>query len=189
MTENTFSFYCAAVANNFNLLKKLEPMIMEIVTVCEKSLQAGGKIIFIGNGGSAADSQHLAAELVGRYKKNRAGIAAIALTTDTSALTAIANDFGYDHVFSRQLEALGKKGDVLFALSTSGNSSNIIQAITTAKNIGITVVGLTGGSGGKMKNDCDYLLAVPSSETNHIQEMHIAIGHFICGALEEKLST
>ena len=187
MTNQDFENYCRLVAQHFDKLQQLSPTIAAVINDCMQSLRAGNKIIFIGNGGSAADSQHLAAELVGRYKKNRPSIAAIALTTDTSALTAIANDFGYEEVFARQLESLGKKGDVLFALSTSGNSANILRAITVAKTMGMVVIGMTGAGGGKMANTCTHLINVPSPDTNHVQEMHIAVGHFICGALEDLL--
>ncbi|MGI9461531.1 MAG: D-sedoheptulose-7-phosphate isomerase [Alphaproteobacteria bacterium] len=190
MTDKKFLSYCQKVISNFNSLEQLAPTITTIINICETSLKAGGKIIFIGNGGSAADSQHLAAELVGRYQKDRIAIPALALTTDTSALTAIGNDLGYEKIFSRQLEALAKKGDILFALSTSGNSANILHAIATAKNIGMVVIGMTGSSlDSKINHLCHHLINAPSSQTNHIQEMHIAIGHFICGMLEEKLSS
>jgi len=158
-----------------------------MLDACEASIKSGGKIMFIGNGGSAADSQHLATELAVRYKKDRAPIAALALTTDTSALTAIGNDFGFHHLFARQVSAVGKKGDVLIAISTSGNSENVIRAIETAREMGITVVGFTGKTGGKMATGCDILVNVPSTTTARIQEMHITIGQMLCGALELRL--
>ncbi|MDI9313288.1 MAG: D-sedoheptulose 7-phosphate isomerase [Hydrotalea sp.] len=184
-----FENYCRTVAQNMDGLQRLAPTISAVIGLCIQSLTAGNKIIFIGNGGSAADSQHLSAELIGRYKKNRPSIAAIALTTDTSAITAIANDFGYDEVFARQLAGLGDVGDVLFALSTSGNSANILRAISVAKEMGIAVVGMTGAGGGKMAGICNHLINVPSPDTNHIQEMHITVGHFICGEIEEAFAT
>ena len=169
-------------------LQALDGVVDQICQATARALKQRNKIIFCGNGGSAADSQHLAAELVGRYQRNRPALPAIALTVDTSALTAIANDFGYDHVFARQLQGLGQAGDLLFALSTSGNSKNVINAIITAKEMGIGTIGMTGAGGGDMKDLCDILLAAPSNATNHIQEMHIAIGHFVCGFLENTLN-
>jgi len=145
-----------------------------------QTLQNGHKILLCGNGGSAADAQHIAAELTGRYKTERRGLPAIALTTDTSALTAIANDFGYDKVFSRQVEALANQGDLLIGISTSGNSLNILLALEQAKAIGCATLGLTGNSGGKMNALCDINLVVPSNNTPRIQEMHILFGHVLC---------
>lgn len=159
----------------------------EALMVSTASIKAGGKILFCGNGGSAADAQHLATELTVRYKTDRAPIAAVALTTDTSALTAIGNDFGFEQLFARQVAALGKKGDVLIAISTSGNSRNIINALTEARNMGITTVGFTGKTGGNMASLCDILLNVPSTTTARIQEMHITLGQMLCGALELNL--
>ena len=144
--------------------------------------------MFCGNGGSAADSQHLAAELVGRYKMNRPALNSIALTTDTSILTAIGNDFGYDTIFERQVEGLGQKGDVLIGLSTSGNSKNVLLAMDKAKSMGITTVAFTGESGGKMKQQADIAINVPSNTTNNIQEMHISVGHILCGYIEKALA-
>lgn len=159
----------------------------KILEACERAINNGNKIMFFGNGGSAADAQHLATELSVRYINDRAPIAGIALTTDTSTLTAAGNDYGFDHIFSRQIEAIGNKGDVVIAISTSGNSPNITKAITAAKNKGITVIGLTGKTGGKMRDMCDHVLIVPSDTTARIQEMHILLGHMLCGALERKL--
>jgi len=153
--------------------------------ICKKALEEGGTFFFCGNGGSASDSQHLAAELIGRYQHNRRAIPALSLTVDTSALTAIANDFGFENVFSRQLEGLGKSGDILFALSTSGKSKNVINAMKTAKSRGILVVGLSGEDGSSFIEYCDALIQVPSNVTCHIQEVHIAIGQLICGYLED----
>ena len=149
------------------------------------SLAQGNKIMFCGNGGSAADSQHLAAELVGRYKINRSAIPAMSLTVDTSALTAIANDFGYEQVFVRQVEGLGKAGDCLVGISTSGNSQNIVNAFLKAKEMGIKTIAFTGEGGGKMRELADICLNVPSSATNNIQEMHIACGHILCDIVEK----
>lgn len=146
---------------------------------------AGKKVLLCGNGGSAADAQHLAAELVGRYVLERRPLAAIALTTDTSALTAIANDYGYEHVFSRQVEALGQPGDVLIAITTSGTSKNVVAAVAAARRLGMIVLGLTGGNGAAFIAACDGGVAVPSTVTARIQECHIAIGHLWCEAIDE----
>lgn len=154
---------------------------------CEKSILGGGKIMFFGNGGSAADSQHLATELAVRYIKNRAPIASIALTTDTSALTAIGNDIGFDALFSRQIDALGREGDVAIGISTSGKSPNVLKALQAARKKGIVTVGLSGRDGGAMHDVCDILLVIPSNTTARIQEMHITLGQMLCGALEQRL--
>jgi D-sedoheptulose 7-phosphate isomerase len=153
-----------------------------------KSLKSGGKIIWCGNGGSAADSQHLAAELVGRFAVNRRALASIALTTDTSILTALGNDFGFETIFSRQIEALGKEGDVLIGISTSGNSANVIEAINAAKKIGITTIGFTGSKKSKMNDIVDLCIKVPSETTSHIQTVHITIGQIICGVAENAVN-
>ncbi len=151
------------------------------------ALAAGNKIMFCGNGGSAADSQHLAAELMGRYLKDRKPLPALALTVDTSALTAIGNDYGYVEVFARQLRGVGRQGDVLVGLSTSGSSSNVIAAIEAARATGIVTVGMTGTNSGRMDDLCDILIKVPATRTNRIQEMHIAVGHMLCGFVEDAL--
>jgi D-sedoheptulose 7-phosphate isomerase len=156
----------------------------EIIT---KTLKKNGKILFCGNGGSAADSQHLAAELVVKYKKKRAPLPAIALTTDSSVLTAVANDFSFEDIFSRQVDALGNKNDVLYVSSTSGKSKNIIKAIKTAKKKQMKIIGLTGKKGGKMDLFCDVIIRVPSTNAARIQEMHIAIGQIICEVVEDTL--
>lgn len=151
--------------------------------MCRKALGQGSKILIAGNGGSAADAQHIAAELVGRFEKERAGMAAIALTTDTSALTAIANDYGYQRVFARQLEALGNKGDVFIGISTSGNSGNIVEAVKVAKDKGLHTICLTG-NGGKLPGLCDIAISIPETRTATIQECHIMIGHILCSLIE-----
>jgi D-sedoheptulose 7-phosphate isomerase len=151
------------------------------------TLKSGKKILFVGNGGSAADSQHLAAELVARFKMERPGLPALALTVDTSALTAISNDYDFESVYSRQVEALGQSGDLLVAISTSGNSKNILKAIRTAKQKGIQVIGMSGQSGGQMKELCNVALCVPSSDVARIQETHILIGHILCDETEGRL--
>jgi D-sedoheptulose 7-phosphate isomerase len=151
------------------------------------TLKSGKKILFVGNGGSAADSQHLAAELVARFKMERPGLPALALTVDTSALTAISNDYDFESVYSRQVEALGQNGDLLVAISTSGNSKNILKAIRAAKLKGIHVIGMSGQSGGQMKELCNVALCVPSSDVARIQETHILIGHILCDETEGRL--
>ncbi|MGQ0676773.1 MAG: D-sedoheptulose 7-phosphate isomerase [Rhodospirillales bacterium] len=158
-----------------------------LVAVCAKSLGAGGKLLFFGNGGSAGDAQHLATELTVRYVKDRAPIAAIALTTDTSALTAIGNDLGFEQLFARQVAALGRKGDVAIAISTSGKSRNVLLGLKAARAGGLATAGFTGLSGGEMGPLCDALLRVPSAVTARIQEMHILLGQMLCGALEREL--
>ncbi len=148
------------------------------------SLKIGGKLLIFGNGGSAADSQHIAAELVGRFKMDRLALPAIALTTNTSTLTAIANDYGYDVIFSRQIEALGVKGDVALGISTSGNSKNVIDALNKARSMGLKTIALTGNDGGKMKGITDISINVPSKDTPRIQESHIMVGHILCELIE-----
>lgn len=176
------------ISNNFIKLKQLNPTILKVAEACIKSMRDGNKVMFCGNGGSAADSQHLAAELVGRYKLNRPAYNSIALTTDTSILTAVGNDFGYDTVFERQVEGLGKTGDVLFGISTSGNSKNIVLAFKKAKEMGIITVAMTGEKESEMSKLADYTINVPSTITNNIQEMHIAVGHSICEIIEKELA-
>jgi D-sedoheptulose 7-phosphate isomerase len=165
------------------LLAKIEQSV-DIIT---KAFEAGNKVLFCGNGGSAADAQHLAAEFSGRFYKNRKALPAEALHCNTSYLTAVANDYSYDVIYSRLLEGIGTKGDVLIGLSTSGNSSNILNAFEVAKQIGITTIAFTGASGGKMKDACDVLINVPSSDTPRIQESHIMVGHIICELVEDNL--
>lgn len=164
-----------------DLLVKLERVAQEI----KAALQRGNKVLFCGNGGSAADSQHLAAEFVGRFQKERRGLPALALTVDTSILTAVGNDYGYDKVFVRQVEALGKPGDVLVGISTSGNSGNVVEAIKLAKSQGIYCVGFTAYGGGQMAELCDECLAVPSKVTARAQEVHILMGHILCELVDE----
>lgn len=167
--------------------RALREQVLEVIERCVATLRRGNKILFVGNGGSAADAQHWAAELVSRFGYDRPGLPAIALTTDSSALTAIGNDYGYERVFARQLEALGRKGDALFAISTSGNSRNILAAIDAAQAIGIDVVGFTGRSGGAMADRCTVCLRMPSDETPKIQEGHELLGHLICGLVEREM--
>lgn len=166
----------------------LADKIVEAAEIIIDSYRRGGKLLLIGNGGSAADAQHIAAELVGRFKMERKALPAIALTTNTSILTALGNDYHYDVVFARKVEAFANhSADVLLAISTSGNSSNILRATEVAKNRGIRVIGLTGRGGGSLKNNVDIALIVPSDDTQRIQEAHITIGHIICDLVERSL--
>lgn len=160
----------------------------KLLDICTKSIRNGGKIMFFGNGGSAADAQHLATELAVRYINDRDPIASIALTTDTSALTAIGNDMGFDHIFERQIDALGNSGDVAIGITTSGNSANVIKGLQKADHLGLKTVVFTGRDGGKLKDmDIDCKIVIPSNTTARIQEMHITIGQMLCGALEQRL--
>ena len=158
-----------------------------LLRLSAEAIRAGNKLLLFGNGGSAADAQHLATELTVRYKRDRAPIAAIALTTDSSALTAIGNDLSFDQLFARQLRALGRKGDVAIGISTSGRSANVLKALETAREMGIVPAALSGGEGGALPGLADPLLIVPSKTTARIQEMHIAVGQMLCGALELEL--
>ena len=162
-------------------------LIGRVTDACVAALGNGRKVLFAGNGGSAADAQHLAAELVSRFAYDRPGLPAFALTTDTSVLTAIGNDYGYDQLFARQIEAVGVAGDVFFGISTSGRSPNVLSALDAARAKGLVTVGMTGHAGGQMPGRCDYLLRVPSDSTPRIQEGHIAIGHAICQIIEARL--
>jgi len=160
-------------------------VILQVVTLAKNQISQGNKILIFGNGGSAADSQHLAAELVNRFKKDRNPLPAIALTTDTSILTAVGNDYDFSEIFVKQILALGKKGDIALGISTSGKSENVIKALKVAKEKGLYTVGLSGGSGGLMKNYCDYLILVPSEETPRIQEGHFLFLHIFAELLED----
>lgn len=155
--------------------------------VCVDAIKLGKKILLVGNGGSAADAQHIAGEFVSRFAFDRPGLAAIALTTDTSILTAIGNDYGYEKLFARQIQAHAQNGDVLIAYSTSGNSPNIIHALAEAKSRGVMCIGMTGNRGGAMQDLCDYYLAVPSADTPKIQEGHAVLGHILCGLVESAI--
>lgn len=170
------------IAGDDAFLAKLE----SAAAICAKAIKQGHKVLFAGNGGSASDAQHLAAELVGRYKHDRPSIAGIALTTDTSALTAIGNDYGYDEVFARQLSGLGQSGDVFVAISTSGNSANVLRACEVAKEKGITIIGMSGAKG-KLREISDVCLDVQAPETATIQECHIMLGHILCDLVEQEL--
>ncbi len=161
--------------------------IRRIGELLAQSLANGGTIFWCGNGGSASDSQHLAAELVGRFKKNRRALRSVSLTTDTSILTCVANDYSYDDIFVRQLEALGRAGDVLIGISTSGNSENVLRALRSSKEMGIKTVALSGKGGGLAKDLVDHALVIPSQTTARIQEFHILIGHILCELIEQEL--
>jgi len=166
---------------------ELHMTMLSVVNICVNAFNNGNKILFMGNGGSAADSQHLAGELVSRFAFERPGLPAFALTVDTSVLTSIGNDYGFEHLFSRQVEAIAKPGDVLFGFSTSGNSRNIIKALETAKTMEVITVGMCGNQKARITDVVDYRIEIPSSQTPKIQEGHIVIGHIICGLIEEKL--
>ena len=165
----------------------LQENLRRAALTCINCLRSGGKIMLAGNGGSAADAQHIAGELVSRFIFDRPGLPALALTTDTSILTAIGNDYGYEHLFARQIQALGRRGDVLIAYSTSGKSANILRAVEAARDKGMETIGYTGNRGGPMQNLCDILLEVPSSETPKIQEGHLVLGHILCGLIENAI--
>ncbi len=169
------------VVNDKELLKTIEAVTSLIIT----AFKNGNKVLFCGNGGSAADAQHLSAEFSGRFYQDRKPLPSEALHCNTSYLTAVANDYGYDKVYSRVVEGVGHSGDVLVGLSTSGNSQNITNALQTAKELGMITVGFTGEGGGKMKDLCDHLINVPSNDTPRIQEVHITVGHIICQLVEE----
>ncbi len=176
-----------AIAEHLEVIRGVEAqqdVLEAIARLMADALHRGNQILWCGNGCSAGDSQHLAAEIVGRFRRERRGMPSIALTTDTSILTAVANDYGYEAVFSRQVEALGRKGDVLVGISTSGNSHNVIAAIEAAKVYGVTTVAFTGAGGGRMAGLADYLFAVDSRDTARVQEAHILAGHMICDWLE-----
>ena len=176
------------ISNNFsNLAEESTPQIEEASKLIIKSLKSGKKIMFCGNGGSASDAQHLSAELVGRYMKNRKPLASVALTTDTSVITAIGNDFSFDDIFSRQVESIGNDGDVLYAISTSGKSKNIIKALKVANKLNIKTLGITGEDDSGFKKLCDVIIKVPASRADRIQEMHIAIGQILCEIIETEL--
>lgn len=170
-----------AILENEDLLD----LVQEVGEVCVHSLKEGGKLLFLGNGGSAADAQHLAAELVGRYLRERRPLSAVALTTNSSCLTSVGNDYSYEEIFSRQIEAFGNKGDVAIGISTSGNSPNVVRALQAAKGKGMITVAMTGWTGGELKGLAEYCLCIPSTQTPRIQEGHILIGHVLCEIIEE----
>lgn len=167
-------------------LEALTPDLTSFAARCSEALARGGRVFWMGNGGSAADCQHLAAELVGRFERDRHGLAASALTTDTSVLTSVANDYGFEQVFARQVEALCRPGDVLVGLSTSGNSANVLRAMERAATLGVYRVGMTGAGGGRLREHCELCLCVPATNTARIQEAHILIGHILCDLVEQQ---
>jgi D-sedoheptulose 7-phosphate isomerase len=171
----------------FNRLSVVEDAVNQASLLITESLRAGGKLMICGNGGSAADSQHIAAEFTGRFIEDRRPLAALALSTDSSALTCIGNDYSFAEVFSRQVAGLGRAGDCLLGISTSGNSENVLRAVAAARALGIRTIGLLGRDGGKLAQACDHSIVVPADVTARIQEAHILIGHTICGAVEQML--
>lgn len=179
------------LAEHIETIHALADLTDEIAALAERgvtTLKAGGRILWMGNGGSAADAQHLAAELVGRFERERRGLASIALTTDTSILTSVANDCGFEQIFARQVEAIGRAGDLLIGLSTSGNSPNVLRAMAVAGGLGLLRVGLTGADGGALCKSCELCVRVPSRRTARIQEAHLLIGHLLCDAIETALA-
>jgi D-sedoheptulose 7-phosphate isomerase len=181
------TLFASAIQEHLRIISEFHSqcaVLEQIARVMSASLHTGGKILWCGNGGSAADSQHLAAELVGRFRRERRGLPSIALSTNTSILTAIGNDYGYERVFSRQVEAVANRGDVLIGISTSGNSKNVLAALDTARLMGVVTVAFTGAGGGKMAGAADYLVEVPSNDTARIQEGHILAGHMLCDWVE-----
>jgi D-sedoheptulose 7-phosphate isomerase len=179
----------ATFAGHIAVICALEAIEHDIAHFAERAwrcLADGGRLFWIGNGGSAADCQHLAAELVGRFERERRGMASVALTTDSSVLTSVSNDYGFESVFARQVEALCRPGDMLVGLSTSGNSANVLRAMEVAATLGVDRVGLTGGSGGRLREQCELCLVVPSDNTARIQEAHILIGHILCDLVERE---
>lgn len=185
MIQNEIALHVKAINE---VEKNLQNDIQKACKMAIECIQKDAKVLLCGNGGSAADAQHIATEFTGRYKTERRGLCAIALTTDTSALTAIGNDYGFDRVFSRQVEAIAKENDLLIAISTSGNSQNIINAIQEAKRKKCKILGLSGKNGGLMNEICDLNVVIPSDNTPRIQEMHILIGHIICQAIDDNFS-
>ncbi len=188
---NTAKYWQSEMESHLQVTEKTRNDLLsdfsKALDLCVSAIKSGNKIMFFGNGGSAADAQHLATELTVRFIENRKPIAAIALTTDTSTLTAAGNDFGFEHIFARQIEAIGKEGDIAIAISTSGKSPNIIKALEMARDKNIITIGMSGRDGGDMPSLCDNMMIIPSNVTSRIQEMHILLGHMLCGGLEAKL--
>jgi D-sedoheptulose 7-phosphate isomerase len=186
-------FITNQIKESLNIKKEIlydssfQELLLKACQLCVQAYKKDNKLLIAGNGGSAADSQHIAGELVSKFYFDRPALPAIALTTDTSILTAIGNDYGYQDLFSRQIEGNGNRGDVFLAISTSGNSKNLIKAIEVSKNKGIAVIGLTGENGGNMREMCDVIIKIPSNETPRIQECHILIGHLICSYIENEI--
>jgi len=188
MRDRIKDLFLESIQIKEELLHNSIGQIIEIADAMIDALKKGGKVLLFGNGGSASDSQHIAAELVGRFKKDRSALAAIALTTNTSILTSLANDYGYEVVFSKQIEALAQKNDIAIGISTSGKAKNVAAGIKQAKKMGLKTVALTGGDGGELARLADIFLVIPSSVTARIQEAHITIGHILCELVEEALS-
>jgi D-sedoheptulose 7-phosphate isomerase len=188
MVDLVFDIFDESASLKREFVEEYAEDIVNLGILMGKRLKAGYKILICGNGGSAADSQHFAAEIVGRFEKERKGYPAIALTTDTSALTAIGNDYGFDRIFSRQVEALGEKGDILIGISTSGNSENVIKAVEVAKGMGIFTVGFLGKDGGKLKEVVDKAFIVKHSSTARIQEVHLTLEHTLCKIIDMYLT-
>ncbi len=189
MTADQIDLFSAALNDHLALVQALEQLRDPIETFAAQvsaALECGGRVFWLGNGGSAADSQHLAAELVGRFERERPGLAAIALTSDTAVLTSVANDYGFEFVFARQVEALCRRGDVLIGMSTSGNSANVLRAMECAERLGVYRIGLTGQAGGRLRYCCELWLGVPSDSTARIQEAHMLIGHILCDLVEQR---
>lgn len=184
LIKNEFNEHIKSV----NLLYELTDVVEASARICIDCLMKGGKIILFGNGGSASDAQHIAAELVGRYKIDRKGLAAIALSTDTSVITSISNDFGYENVFKRQIQAIANNRDVAIGISTGGTSKNVISAMEKANEIGCRIIGFSGKDGGEMNNLCDVNIVVPSDDVPRIQEMHILIGHTLCHLIDQEFT-
>jgi D-sedoheptulose 7-phosphate isomerase len=185
VTQDFFAQYFEESSRVIAAAKTLSEVLENVVIQIVRQLEKGGKVVWFGNGGSASDAQHLSAELMGRFEKNRRPIASIALNTDTSLITALANDFGYESVFKRQIEGICTSSDVCIGISTSGKSKNILEGLTQARAVGATTIAFTGQITHAMAPLCDYVIAVPSNKTSHIQEAHIAIGQAICSSLEE----
>ena len=186
--ERVKQFLKASGDLKHQVAETLSGEILEAAQTIRDRLASGGKLLLMGNGGSAADSQHIAAELIGRFKKERAAIPAIALTVDSSSLTALGNDYGFETIFSRQIEALATAKDAVIGISTSGNSQNVIRALNLARNMGAATIGLVGHGGGNIKDCVDICIVVPSDDTARIQEVHITIGHIICEIIEQDLT-
>jgi D-sedoheptulose 7-phosphate isomerase len=184
---NAQTIFHKAVTDHLDVIQSIagqQELVERIALAMSAALAQGKKILWCGNGGSAADAQHMAAEIVGRFRRERRGLPSIALTTDTSILTAVANDYGYEAVFSRQVEALGNEGDVLVAISTSGNSPNVVKAVEMAKELGLVTVGFTGAGGGRLATLADFLFAVPTKDTARVQEAHSLVAHVLCDWVE-----
>jgi D-sedoheptulose 7-phosphate isomerase len=184
---NAQTVFFKAITDHLDVIKAItvqQELVEKIALVMVEALASGKKILWCGNGGSAADAQHMAAEIVGRFRRERRGLPSIALTTDTSILTAVANDYGFESVFSRQVEALGNAGDVLIAISTSGNSPNVVKAVEVAKELGVITIAFTGIGGGKLAKLADYIFAVPSKDTARVQEAHSLVAHMLCDWVE-----